>query len=117
MNVKSFVDAFPEYLGLDLVMDYAKKRLKPEVWEEFMAADLIHTEALSIAEWVEAFYQRVLEGTSGDGAYVLHFNEGRTLQEKLLTSFLEAGVEIARNEVVTPLTPTEAIMMAQASIA
>jgi|GEM_PF-4258738 len=121
MKVREFVDQLIGHKDtdsryIDWAIDLARERLKPEDFTEFMAAELIETEVVSIAEWLSLWCQLRLQSICTDALYARTIRETHLAHSFLYRQARGLGIEVARTDIDLPLTLTEALLIDRQNI-
>ena len=121
MNYREFVDALHEVaksigsIDAEMLFEEWYAMATEEQWGDYRKLPLGDGEVQNFAEDMAALFQKVIGFTDGEELYMMRMREGHSFLRAIHAKCLELGINVSNIRIDVPLSPSDAIFMAQAT--
>ena len=84
-----------------------------EQWQDYRELPLGEGEVRNFAEDMASLFQRVIGFTDDEELYAMRIKDGHALLQAIRAKCIELGIDIINIQIDVPLSPSDALRMAQ----
>lgn len=119
MKYGKFIDAMHEVaksanLDAEMLFEGWYKLATEDQWKDYRELPLGEGEVRNFAEDMAASFQKVIGFTDGEELYAMRIRDGHSFLQAIHAKCVELGIDVSNIKIDVPLSPSDAIRMAQA---